>query len=77
VNESAARPASATPGPKSIAPQPCSDFCAGFRSLDPYRWPDFGRCVHPHSPMRGFPVRIGRDCASYRVQGVTEFTRAS
>jgi hypothetical protein len=77
VNQPAAKSAPAVRGQNLSTVQPCSDFCAGFRSLDPYRWPDFGRCVHPHSPQRGFPVRIGRDCASYRVQGATEFTRAS
>jgi hypothetical protein len=68
VNESAAKPDSANPGRNPVAFQPCSDFCANFRSLDPYRWPDFGRCLHPRSPLRGFPVRIGRDCREHQAR---------
>ncbi len=57
--------------------QPCSEACAAFHPIDRGGWSDHGLCLNPQSPFSGYPVRTGRDCASYRVQGAADFTRAS
>ncbi len=43
--------------------QSCSDSCAGFRSLAQHGWPDYDLCENPRSPLKGAPVRVGRECA--------------
>ncbi len=67
-------PAHARPG---TVCQPCSEACAAFHPLSQGGWSDYGLCLNPHAPLSGYPVRTGRDCASYRVPGATDFTRAN
>ncbi len=45
--------------------QPCSEACVHYRRLDPERWFDCGLCENPRAPLRGYPVRPGRDCRHY------------
>lgn len=49
--------------------QPCAESCAAFRPLDPNRWSDYGLCLNPRSPRRGYPARVGHDCRYYLAPG--------
>ena len=56
---------------------PCSEACAAFRRLGTDRWSDFGVCGNPRSPFSGYPVRLGRDCRSFRVSGRVDINPAN
>ena len=56
---------------------PCSEACAAFRPLEPDHWSEFGVCGNPRSRFSGYPVRTGRDCRSFRVQGRVDFSHAT
>ncbi|HTL66992.1 MAG TPA: hypothetical protein VL200_04975 [Lacunisphaera sp.] len=47
--------------------QPCSEACVCFQPMPDGGWSDYGLCTNPASPLRGFPVRVGRDCRNYRT----------
>lgn len=42
--------------------QQCGDWCRHFESLDPDRWPGYGRCVHPLSLRSGQVFSVGHEC---------------
>lgn len=42
--------------------QACSEACPAFQRLPQEGWSTYGLCTNPVSPLRGFPVRVGRDC---------------
>jgi hypothetical protein len=56
---------------------PCAESCAHFRQINPDRWEEYGRCAHPRSPRRGYPVLIGRDCRYFESHPDSGITRAS
>jgi len=56
------------PQPEAIR-QPCTEACAAFRPLASDRWSEFGMCLNPRSPRRGYPVRVGQECRDYQVAG--------
>jgi hypothetical protein len=67
-----------TPGfPPTGVHQPCTEACAAFRPLASDRWSEFGMCLNPRSPRRGYPVRVGRECNDFQVTGKVDPTRAS
>ncbi|HEY8995688.1 MAG TPA: hypothetical protein VIM71_13550 [Lacunisphaera sp.] len=49
--------------------QPCTEACVAFRPLATDRWSEFGLCLNPRSPRRGYPVRVGKECNDYQASG--------
>ena len=56
------------PCPSTIC-QPCTEACVAFRPLATDRWSEFGLCLNPRSPRRGYPVRVGQECKDYQTSG--------
>lgn len=63
------------PPPPGIVIQPCNEACGCYRRLE--RWPDYGLCENPCSPLRGYPVHPGRDCRHYATSREPPFQRDS
>lgn len=57
--------------------QPCTEACAAFHPLTSGRWSEFGLCLNPRSPRRGYPVRVDRECNDYQSSGKIDPNRAS
>lgn len=70
-------PAESPVPPPAGVRQPCTEACAAFRPIASDRWSEFGLCLNPHSPRRGYPVRLGQECNDYQVAGRLDTNRAS
>lgn len=70
-------PSDIPPPPPNVIRQPCSEGCTAFRPVASDRWTEFGVCLNPRSPRRGYPVRLGQECNDYQTSGKVEANRPS